>query len=124
MALAAVVGKPDPVRTEIVKAFIVLKDGMTVTDAVGTEIQDFVKHAAVSARISARDRVHRRHADDDDRQGHPAQAARTGVRGGGVQWERTRSRSALAAAMAARRKVSSRLATANLKVLPPRTAIN
>ena len=28
VALAAVVGKPDPVRTEIVKAFIVLKPGM------------------------------------------------------------------------------------------------
>ena len=27
VALAAVVGKPDPVRTEIVKAFIVLKSG-------------------------------------------------------------------------------------------------
>ena len=28
VALAAVVGKPDPVRTEIVKAFIVLKSGL------------------------------------------------------------------------------------------------
>ena len=27
VALAAAVGKPDPVRTEIVKAFVVLKDG-------------------------------------------------------------------------------------------------
>ena len=32
VALAAVIGKPDPVRTEIVKAFIVLKAGQTVLD--------------------------------------------------------------------------------------------
>jgi acetyl-CoA synthetase len=43
VALAAVVGKPDPVRTEIVKAFLVLKPGMTASDALATEIQTFVK---------------------------------------------------------------------------------
>jgi acetyl-CoA synthetase len=48
VALAAVVGKPDPVRTEIVKAFIVLKSGFRASDALGQEIRDFVK-----ARLSA-----------------------------------------------------------------------
>jgi acetyl-CoA synthetase len=43
VALAAVVGKPDPLRTEIVKAFIVLKEGTVPTDALATEIADFVK---------------------------------------------------------------------------------
>jgi acetyl-CoA synthetase len=43
VALAAVVGKPDPMRTEIVKAFIVLKPGVTPSDALATEIQDFVR---------------------------------------------------------------------------------
>jgi acetyl-CoA synthetase len=43
VALAAVVGKPDPVRTEIVKAFIVLKSGMAGTDTLAAEIQDFVR---------------------------------------------------------------------------------
>lgn len=43
VALAAVVGKPDPVRTEIVKAFIVLKAGRAPSDALAVEIQDFVK---------------------------------------------------------------------------------
>ena len=43
VALAAVVGKPDPVRGEIVKAFIVLKDGQAGTDALAAEIQNFVK---------------------------------------------------------------------------------
>ncbi|MBV8836852.1 MAG: AMP-binding protein, partial [Alphaproteobacteria bacterium] len=43
VALAAVVGKPDPVRTEIVKAFIVLKSGTAGTDALANEIRDFVR---------------------------------------------------------------------------------
>jgi len=43
VALAAVVGKPDPVRTEIVKAFIVLKDRKAASDALAAEIQAFVK---------------------------------------------------------------------------------
>jgi len=43
VALAAVVGKPDPLRTEIVKAFIVLKDGFAASDAMAGEIQGFVR---------------------------------------------------------------------------------
>ena len=43
VSLAAVIGKPDPVRTEIVKAFIVLKAGHAASDALAAEIQDFVK---------------------------------------------------------------------------------
>ncbi|HET7252536.1 MAG TPA: acyl-CoA synthetase [Xanthobacteraceae bacterium] len=43
VALAAVVGKPDPVRTEIVKAFIVLKAGQAPSDALAADIKDFVK---------------------------------------------------------------------------------
>ena len=43
VALAAVIGKPDAVRTEIVKAFIVLKDGVEGTDALAAEVRDFVR---------------------------------------------------------------------------------
>jgi acetyl-CoA synthetase len=43
VALAAVVGKPDPVRTEIVKAFIVPKAGHAPSDALAADIQAFVK---------------------------------------------------------------------------------
>ena len=43
VALAAVVGKPDPLRTEIVKAFIVLKKGQQPSDALAVEIQTFVR---------------------------------------------------------------------------------
>jgi acetyl-CoA synthetase len=43
VALAAVVGKPDALRTEIVKAFIVLKGGHLPSDALAADIQGFVK---------------------------------------------------------------------------------
>jgi acetyl-CoA synthetase len=43
VALAAAVGKPDPLRTEIVKAFVVLKAGHAPSDKLAAEIQDFVK---------------------------------------------------------------------------------
>ncbi|MBM3529745.1 MAG: AMP-binding protein [Alphaproteobacteria bacterium] len=43
VALAAAIGKPDPVRTEIVKAFVVLKPGHVPGDALAGEIQSFVR---------------------------------------------------------------------------------
>jgi len=43
VSLAAAVGKPDPLRTEIVKAFIVLKEGYAPSHALASEIQDFVR---------------------------------------------------------------------------------
>jgi acetyl-CoA synthetase len=43
VALAAVVGVPDPIRTEAIKAWIVLRPGFTGSDALAREIQDFVK---------------------------------------------------------------------------------
>ncbi len=41
--LAAAVGKPDDLRTEIVKAFIVLNDGYDASDALSKEIQTYVR---------------------------------------------------------------------------------
>jgi len=43
VAMAAVVGIPDPVRTEAVKAWIVLRPGFAPGDKLAREIQDFVK---------------------------------------------------------------------------------
>jgi acetyl-CoA synthetase len=43
VALAAVVGKPDSVRTEIVKAFIVLKPGQAPSNGLADDIQAFVR---------------------------------------------------------------------------------
>src|SRR5450830_455014 len=43
VALAAVIGKPDPIRTEIVKAFVVLTRGTVASKELASEIQEFVK---------------------------------------------------------------------------------
>ena len=43
VAMSAVVGIPDPVRTESIKAWIVLRPGFSPSNALAREIQDFVK---------------------------------------------------------------------------------
>ncbi|ADZ68608.1 AMP-binding protein [Polymorphum gilvum] len=43
VALSAAVGKPDPLRTEIVKAYIVLNKGYTPGPALEEEIRDYVR---------------------------------------------------------------------------------
>ena len=43
VALAAVVGKPDPVRTEIVKAYVVLKEGIEPRPGLAEDIAHFVR---------------------------------------------------------------------------------
>ncbi len=40
---SAVIGKPDEIRGHIVKAFVVLKEGVTPSDELTIQIQDFVK---------------------------------------------------------------------------------
>jgi acetyl-CoA synthetase len=48
VALVAAVGVPDPVRGEVVKAFIVPREGVTVDEALRSEVQAYVK-----SRLSA-----------------------------------------------------------------------
>ena len=43
VALAAVVGEPDPIRTEVVKAVIVLKQGYAESPALAAELQEHVR---------------------------------------------------------------------------------
>ncbi len=43
VALAAAVGKPDPLRTEIVKAYVVLKPGHAPSDALADEVKAWVR---------------------------------------------------------------------------------
>jgi acetyl-CoA synthetase len=43
VALAAAIGKPDELRTEIVKAFVVPKPGFEPSDALASDIQAFVR---------------------------------------------------------------------------------
>lgn len=44
VALAAVVGKPDRVRTEIVKAYVALAEGVTPSEALASEIRAHVRN--------------------------------------------------------------------------------
>ncbi|MDO8981482.1 MAG: acyl-CoA synthetase [Afipia sp.] len=43
VAMSAVVGIPDPIRTEAIKAWIVLRPGFAASDTLAKEIQEFVK---------------------------------------------------------------------------------
>ena len=43
VATVGVVGKPDPLRTEIVKAYVVLRDGVAPSDDLAGELQAWVK---------------------------------------------------------------------------------
>ncbi len=43
IAMAAVVGIPDPVRTEAIKAWMVLRPGFAPSDELADEIRDFVR---------------------------------------------------------------------------------
>ena len=80
VALAAVIGKPDPVRTEIVKAFIVLKSGYRGRPTRSPPRCAISCRTRLSAHEYPREVVvHQRNADDDDRQDHPPAAARAGL---------------------------------------------
>ena len=43
VATVGVVGKPDPLRTEIVKAYVVLRGGVTPSESVAKDLQEWVK---------------------------------------------------------------------------------
>ncbi len=43
VSMVAVIGRPDPLRTEIIKAFIVLREGSQASSETAREIQQFVK---------------------------------------------------------------------------------
>ncbi|MFC0473233.1 acetate--CoA ligase [Halalkalibacter kiskunsagensis] len=43
VAEAGVIGKPDPVRGEIIKAFVALRDGYEITEELKEDIRNFVK---------------------------------------------------------------------------------
>ena len=43
VGMVAVIGKPDPVRTEVVKAFVVLRDDVPPSPELSQELKQFVK---------------------------------------------------------------------------------
>jgi len=67
VAMAAVIGSPDPVRGEIVKAFIVLKPDVSPSKALHEEIQNFVKTGWRRMNIPG-DRLCQRTSHDNHRQ--------------------------------------------------------
>lgn len=54
VAEAGVIGKPDPVRGEVVKAFIALRVGFTPSDALRQEISQYVK-TRLAAHVAPRE---------------------------------------------------------------------
>jgi acetyl-CoA synthetase len=48
VATVGVVGKPDPLRTEIVKAYVVLREGVTPSDDLAAALQAHVKERLAS----------------------------------------------------------------------------
>ena len=42
--MAAVIGVPDPVRTEVIKAFIILAQGVTPSEALADELKEYVRN--------------------------------------------------------------------------------
>ncbi|MDQ0215026.1 acetyl-CoA synthetase [Oikeobacillus pervagus] len=54
IAEAGVIGKPDPVRGEIIKAFVALREGIEQTDELVEEIRQFVK-TGLSAHAAPRE---------------------------------------------------------------------
>ena len=79
VAMSAVVGIPDPVRTESIKAWIVLRPGFAPERRAGARDPGFCESAARRARISAFRAIHRQPADDRHRQGAAAGVADAGV---------------------------------------------
>ncbi|HAS01315.1 MAG TPA: acetate--CoA ligase, partial [Brevibacillus sp.] len=61
VAEAGVIGKPDPVRGEVIKAFIALRDGYEVSDELMDDIKRFVKEGlaahAAPREIEFRDKL-------------------------------------------------------------------
>ena len=76
VALAAVVGKPDADAHRDREGFHRAERRSRAFGRARRRHPDLRQDAALRPRISARGRLHRRHADDDHRQGDPPPAAR------------------------------------------------
>ena len=90
VAMSAVVGIPDPIRTESIKAWIVLRPGFAPDDALAREIQDFVKVQLAAHEYPRFVQFAETLADDRDRQGAAAGVAGAGV--GHASYRRPRLR--------------------------------
>ena len=78
VAEAGVIGKPDPIAMEIVKAFVALREGYEPSTELRNEIMRFVRGEALARHRAPRDRFSPQPAQDPQRQDHapPAQGPR------------------------------------------------
>ena len=79
---AAAVASPDELRGNVVKAFIVLADGLRAVRRARRRDQALRARAALRLRVPAAGRVRRRPAEDADRQDPPDRAAPARARPG------------------------------------------
>ena len=87
VAMSAVVGIPDPIRTESIKAWIVLRPGFAAKRHAGARNPGVRQGATRRPRISALRAVRGDAADDGDGQGAAEGAAGAGL-GSFRQWQR------------------------------------
>ena len=80
VANAAVVPKPDAERGAVVKAFVVLAAGYAASSGVDRRTAGARARQTRTVRVSERNRVHRRAADDHDRKSAAARIARERAR--------------------------------------------
>ena len=76
VAEAGVIGKPDPIALEIVKAFVSLKPGFAPSDALARELLGFARKRLGAGGRAEGDRVRRRAPAHAQRQDHAAAARR------------------------------------------------
>ena len=74
VAEAGVIGKPDPVALEVVKAFVVLKDGYEPSETLRRELLGHARTRLGAVGRAQGDRVRRRAAEEPQRQDHAAAA--------------------------------------------------
>ena len=84
VAESAVVASPDPVRGEIVKAFVILAPDYVPSDELVLSIQDHVRRHHGPLQVSAGHRVRDRATQDGQRQNSPRRAPRDGAGTGQV----------------------------------------
>ena len=87
VAFAGVIGSPDPVRGEVVAAFIVPARGYAPTPALAAEIAQFVKQRLAAHEYPRKIRFLEEMPDDHHRQDPPRRSAQAGSRKG-VSWPR------------------------------------